>query len=223
MNSAMRLIDAMSRRNFLKRTGAGAVALAAAPSLISGPPKYWQVNKVGPFLVSPDSLATAKPYFGQTLGRATKSGIIVNSPGKMFIPNELYQEMAQLDRAYKLGLGKSTKSTDFSAAVNKLSSLENEVESTMVTFNPNYDAEKADQQAKKKAEAEASKKAEAEKARQHREMMHHFHQRHMARRSRMDYAGGSEDVQGTDYTTLEHLSAKQVIEGVVCNGVRAVA
>lgn len=74
-----------------------------------------------------------------------------------------------------------------------------------------YGAEKAKHLAKKKSELEAHKRAKAE----HGELMHRFHQRHQARRSRMDYAGGSEDVQGQDYITLEHLSAKRVIEGVV--------
>lgn len=154
MNRVMWLIDAMSRRDFLKRAGTGAVASAVAPSLLGGSQKYWEVNKSGRFLMSPASWDTAKPYMGQVLGQSTKSGIVINSPEKIFIPDELYRDMDRWTRAYLKGFS----DPDFvpPAAYDKLLEIYDEVQHHVnLMLNPNYDVEMAERQAKRRARDKA--------------------------------------------------------------------
>jgi hypothetical protein len=83
--------------------------------------------------------------------------------------------------------------------VDMLVRIENEILKAIADYN---DPDQA------RAEQAEQRRKDHEKAQglENRKNVHRAHQRHQASRSPMDYAGGSEDVQGKDYTTQESLN-----------------
>jgi hypothetical protein len=165
-------------------------------------PNFWKID-TGRF--DPESVASAKPYGGfRPEGVTTKSGIIVGvnlldqmlsgdplgTKGHVFIPSDLFMEIIRLADDYRRGSR---------VAMHVLSGFEKEILKAIRDYD---DPDKA------RAEQAEQRRKDHKKAQglENRKNMHRAHQRHQASRSPMDYAGGSEDVQGVDYTTQESLN-----------------
>jgi hypothetical protein len=170
---------------------------------------FWKID-TGRF--NSESIESAKPHYGfRPEGVTTKSGIIVGvdlmdqllsgdpfgeKKWGIFIPNDLFMEIRRLDDGYgRRGNHRQTGSV----TGRRMSRLENEILKAIADYN---DPDQA------RAEQAEQRRKDHEKAQglENRKNVHRAHQRHQASRSPMDYAGGSEDVQGKDYTTQESLN-----------------
>ena len=166
---------------------------------------FWKID-TGRF--NSESIESAKPHYGlRPEGVTTKSGIIVGvdlmdqllsgdpfgeKKWGIFIPNDLFMEIRRLSDDYgRRGNHRQT--------VYMLPRIENEILKAIADYN---DPDQA------RAEQAEQRRKDHEKAQglENRKNVHRAHQRHQASRSPMDYAGGSEDVQGKDYTTQESLN-----------------
>jgi hypothetical protein len=157
------------------------------------------------------SVDSAKPrYDVRPQGVTTKSGIVVGfdfidqvlsgdpfgeKEVSAFIPNDLFMKIKRLSDDYTHGYvhGRNGQQT-----VDFLTSIEKEILKAKTDYHNPGEA---------RAQQAEQRRKDHEKAQglENRKNLHRAHQRHQASRSPMDYAGGSQDVQGKDYTTQESL------------------
>ncbi len=181
------------------------------------------------------AMQVAEPFVGAVpaTGAATSSGIIV-TPNGVLIPNRLFQSLNTALTSYSTYMknfpGNQAILNDVVAqqglrnhltAGNLLSrnmrEIANKYRLAIDTHLPTKlypDPKSVDQdfddtlqriKAKEKAKDDREK---SEKKGQEKEQAKYKVDKDRSGRSRMDYAGGSEDVQGEDYTTLESLTTK---------------
>jgi hypothetical protein len=166
-------------------------------------PNFWKID-TGRF--DPESVGSAKPYNDvRPQGVTTKSGIVVGfdfidqvlsgdpfgeKEVGVFIPNDLFMEIIRLSDDYRRGSHQ---------AMHVLSGFEKEIMKAAKDYR-NPDEARAQQAEQRRKDHEKAQGLE------NRKNLHRAHQRRQASRSPMDYAGGSEDVQGKDYTTQESLN-----------------
>ena len=252
------VIEAMSRRGFLKTIGKGAAVASAAPSAFAAAGQSSQYMRV-PFdphsaiesltmPLQPYAMGMAEPFVGAVSaasGTTTSSGIIV-TPTEILIPNGLFQSLNTAVKSiwtYKRpsthvllnDVGAQQVARNFMNNVNLWSRNVKEVRNKYrlaidthlepVSLHPDHvDADFDDKilklRAEEKAQFDRDQRDKAETEKWHEERRKKKEQQNkeknakyyadMARwgHSRMDYAGGSEDVQGEDYTTLESLTTK---------------
>jgi hypothetical protein len=175
----------------------------------------------------------AEPFVGAVSaasGTTTSSGIIV-TPTEVLIPNKLFQSLNTAltsmstfkipsTQALLNDVGAQQAARNHLKNVNlyarNLKDISNKYSLAIDTHLPpnlypdHVDADFNDTLARLRAEEKWKEQIRAkERARQEKQKKARYNA-DMARwgHSRMDYAGGSEDVQGEDYTTLESLTTK---------------
>jgi hypothetical protein len=193
------------------------------------------------------AMEVAEPFVGAVPAASaatTSSGIIV-TPTEVLIPNELFQSLNTAltaatsymrkmpgTQAILNDVGAQQAYRNFLNSANILSrnmkEISNKYSVAIDTHLPKYadhvDRNFDDDLQRLKAEAEEKEKAEKARdnfeKRKNKEKTKYGADKDHWSRSRMDYAGGSEDVQGEDYTTLESLTTKIIglpIDSVVEN------
>ena len=179
------------------------------------------------------AMKMAEPFVGAVSaasGTTTSSGIIV-TPTEVLIPNKLFQSLNTAltsmstfkipsTQALLNDVGAQQAARNHLKNVNlyarNLKDISNKYSLAIDTHLPpnlypdHVDADFNDtlERLRAKEKAEQTRKAENEKWQEKQKKARY--NADMARwgHSRMDYAGGSEDVQGEDYTTLESLTTK---------------
>jgi hypothetical protein len=169
-------------------------------------------------------------------GAATSSGIIV-TPTEVLIPNRLFQSLNTALTSYSTYINKipskqallndvvaqqglrnhltagNLLSRNMKEIANKYRlAIDTHLPSKLYPDHVDQDFDDTLQrikaQEKAKDDIEKLQKRRQEKKRQEKEQAKYKVDKDRWGRSRMDYAGGSEDVQGEDYTTLESLTTK---------------